>query len=304
MRLPTWIRQHLAALRALLVFTVVLGVAYPLAVYGVAQLPGLKDKANGSLVTAADGRTAGSALIGQSFTDADGNPLARYFQSRPSNAGDGYDPTSTSASNLGPEDILDTLPVPGARDEEGNPDEGVQSLLTQVCSRSRAVGELEGVSGARPFCTPDGVGAVLKVFGPRTAEGTVEHPTRVVSANQACPATPFIGTYHGVRVECARPGEDLAEGLTVPMRGAAPADPEVPADAVTASGSGLDPHISPEYAALQAPRVARARGISVQQVRSAIDANRTGRALGFMGEPVINVLKLNLELDRDHPARG
>jgi K+-transporting ATPase ATPase C chain len=294
MRLPTWIRQHLAALRALLVFTVVLGVAYPLAVYGVAQLPGLKSKANGSTVSTADGRTAGSALIGQSFTDREGNPLRQYFQSRPSMAGDGYDPTATSASNLGPEDILDTLPVPGA--------EGEQSLLTQVCSRSRAVGELEGVSGARPFCAPDGVGAVLKVFGPRTAAGIVEHPTRVVSANQACPAVPFVATYRGVRVECAKPGEDLAVALTVPVRGDAPAKPVVPADAVTASGSGLDPHISPEYATLQAPRVARARGISVAQVRTAIDGRRAGRALGFMGEPVINVLKLNLELDRDHPA--
>ena len=304
MRLPTWIRQHLAALRAVIVFTVVLGVAYPLAVYAVAQLPGLKDKANGSIVKTADGRTAGSGIIGQSFTDADGNPLRQYFQSRPSNAGDGYDPTSTSASNLGPEDILDTLPVPGAKDEQGEPDEGTQSLLTQVCSRSMAVGKLEGVSGTRPFCTPDGVGAVLKVFGARTTRGDVPHPTRVVSANQACPATPFIGTYHGVRVECARPGEDLAEGLTVPIRGAAPADPAVPSDAVTASGSGLDPHISPEYARLQAPRVAEARGMPVEQVWSAIDDNRTGRAIGFMGEPTINVLKLNLQLDRTNPFRG
>jgi K+-transporting ATPase ATPase C chain len=304
MRLPSWIRQHLAALRALLVFTVVLGIAYPLVVYGVAQLPGLKGKANGSIVKTADGRIAGSGIIGQSFTGKDGNPLPQYFQSRPSNAGDGYDPTSTSASNLGPEDILDTLPVPGAKDEEGNPDEGVPSLLTQVCSRSKAAGELEGVSGARPFCTPDGVGAVLKVFGPRNLDGIVAHPTRVVSANQACPAVPFIGSYRGTRVECAKPGEDLAAGLTVPVRGSAPADPAVPADAVTASGSGLDPHISPAYAALQAPRVARERGIPLRQVRAAIDDNTTGRALGFMGEPAVNVLKLNLDLDRTHPFHG
>ncbi|WP_200827616.1 potassium-transporting ATPase subunit C [Thermomonospora echinospora] len=302
--MPSWIRQHLAAVRALLVFTVVCGIAYPLAVWAVAQVPGLNDRANGSIVKTADGRTAGSALIGQAFTDNNGDPLRQYFQSRPSAAGDGYDPTSTSASNLGPEDILDTLPVPGAKDEEDNPDEGRQSLLTQVCERSKAVGELEGVSGARPYCTPDGVGAVLKVFGARAADGSVPKPTRVVSANQGCPAQPFLGTYLGVRVECAKPGEDLAAGLTVPIRGNAPATPKVPADAVTASGSGLDPHISPEYARLQAPRVAKARGVPVAQVLAAIKHNETGRALGFMGEPAVNVLRLNLALDKTHPYRG
>ena len=164
MRLPSWIAQHLAALRALLVFTVLLGLAYPLALVAIAQLPGLADKAQGSLVSGADGRPVGSKIIGQLFVDADGNPLPQYFQSRPSAAGDGYDPTSTSASNLGPESIEDTLPVPGAVDEEGAPDEGSQSLLTQVCTRSLAVGQLEGVDGSRPFCTSDGVGAVLRVF--------------------------------------------------------------------------------------------------------------------------------------------
>ncbi len=122
----------------------------------------------------------GSALIGQTFTDADGNPRHASTSSparRP--PGDGYDPTSTSASNLGPEDVVDILPVPGAKDEEGDPDEGRQSLLTQVCARSKAVGELEGVSGARPYCTPDGVGAVLEgVPRPRRQRqpGLPRHP--------------------------------------------------------------------------------------------------------------------------------
>ncbi|MFF3442070.1 potassium-transporting ATPase subunit C [Streptosporangium sp. NPDC002721] len=276
-RLPSWIRQHLAALRALLVLTLVTGALYPLVITGVAQAV-FDDGANGSLVRK-DGKDVGSAIVGQSFTDADGNPVGRYFQSRPSAAGDGYDMLSTAASNLGPEDVVD---IPG--------EEGRQSLLTQVCARSRAVGELEGVSGARPYCTPDGVGAVLKVF---PAVGT---PTRAVSVNQACPATPFVAEYRGVRVECGKPGEDYAAGRTVPVRGTARA--VVPADAVTASGSGLDPDISVAYADLQAARVARERGIPEERVRQLIAANTTGRSLGFMGEPAVNVLELNLALDR------
>ncbi|WP_433349048.1 potassium-transporting ATPase subunit C [Microtetraspora malaysiensis] len=287
-RMPGWLRQHIAALRALLVLTVLLGALYPLAVTGVAQAL-LNGRANGSPVEK-DGRVVGSALIGQSFTGPDGAPIRKYFQSRPSAAGAGYDPMASGASNLGPENVLDVLAVPGATDAHGKPDTGRQSLLTQVCARSRAVGALEGVSGARPYCTPDGVGAVLKVF---PAVGT---PTRVVSVNQACPATPFVPEYRGVKVECGRPGEDYSAGRTVPVRGTAQA--VVPADAVTASGSGLDPHISVPYALLQAPRVARERGLPLERVRHLIDENTTGRALGFMGEPAVNVLTLNLALDK------
>ena len=299
MRLPSWIAQHLAALRALLVFTVVLGLAYPLALVAVAQLPGLAGKAQGSFLSGADGNPVGSKIIGQSFVDPDGNPLPQYFQSRPSAAGDGYDPTSTSASNLGPESIEDTLPVPGAVDEEGAPDEGSESLLTQVCARSLAVGQLEGVDGRRPFCTSDGVGAVLRVFRSEGLTGTV---TRVVSVNQACPVTPFITSYVGVTVECAQPGEDYSGGVLTPIRGDAAA-PAVPSDAVTASGSGLDPHISPAYAELQIARVARERGADPASVRQLVEGATTGRTLGFLGEPGVNVLELNLALDREFPAR-
>ncbi|RCG29960.1 potassium-transporting ATPase subunit C [Sphaerisporangium album] len=287
-RLPSWIRQHLAALRALLALTLLTGALYPLVITGIAQ--GLfNGHANGSIVQK-DGKDAGSALVGQLFTDANGQPVRKYFQSRPSAAGAGYDPMSTGASNLGPEDIVDTLPVSGAKDDKGNPDTGRQSLLTRVCARSKAVGALEGVSGARPYCTPDGVGAVLKVF---PAVGT---PTRAVSVNQACPAAPFVAVYQGVKVECGKPGEDYAAGRTVAVRGTGTA--VVPADAVTASGSGLDPDISVAYADLQAGRVARERGLAADQVRALIERNTTGRGLGFMGEPAVNVLQLNLALDR------
>ncbi|MEO3747728.1 potassium-transporting ATPase subunit C [Plantactinospora sp. B5E13] len=301
MRLPSWLSQHLAAFRAVLVFTVLLGLAYPLVMVGVGQLPGLNDRAEGSLVHTADGTPVGSRLIGQLFTDPDGNPIPRYFQSRPSAAGDGYDPTSTSASNLGPESVEDTLPVPGAVDEEGNPDEGSQSLLTQVCARSKAVGELDGVDGSRPFCTPDGVGAVLRVFH---ADGLTGPVTRAVSVNQACPATPFVATFGGVAVECAVPGQDYSGGVVTPVRGDAPDRPAVPADAVAASGSGLDPDISPAYARIQVARVARERHTTPEAVRRLVDAHTSGRGLGFLGEPRVNVLELNLALDRELPVGG
>jgi K+-transporting ATPase ATPase C chain len=291
-RLPTFIRQHLAAFRALLVLTVLTGIAYPLVMTAVAQLPGLKGNANGSLVTNSRGQVVGSAEIGQLFTDANGNPIAKYFQSRPSAAGDGYDPTSTSASNLGPESVVDTLPNPADKT-----DTGTQSLLTQVCTRSMNVGHDNGVDGRRPFCTAGGVGAVLAVF--RTG-GTTGPITRVVSVNEACPTQPFIPTYQGVTVQCARYGQDYAAGTVVPIKGPGKgADNPVPPDAVTASASGLDPDISPAYAYLQVNRIAKARNLAPATVHALVADHVNHRALGFMGEPTVNVLDLNLALDKN-----
>lgn len=182
------------AIRAMLVLTLVLGVGYTLVVTGIGQLL-LPFQANGSPL--ADDR--GSSLIGQSFTDADGEALPEYFQSRPSAAGDGYDGAGSSGSNLGPE----------------NPD-----LVTAIGGRQAAIADREGVS---------------------------------VDA--------------------------------------------VPADAVTASGSGLDPHISVAYALLQVPRVAAERGLPEQQVRDLVESRIQGRDLGFLGTERINVAELNLALD-------
>ncbi len=289
-------RQYAAALRLLLVFTLLFGAGYPLVITAIAQIPGLKDKAEGSLVTA-HGRVIGSSLVGQLFTDKDGNPVPSYFQSRPSAAGAGYDPTATSASNLGTESVQDTLPDPA-----NAKDAGKQSLLTQVCARSAAVGALEKIDGSRPFCTPTGVGAVLAVFS--AGPGYLGRVTRAVSVNEACAggARPFLADYQGVAVTCGRFGEDYSDGRIVPVRGAAPAHPAVPADAVTASGSGLDPEISPAYAAVQASRVAAARHVDVRQVQALVAAHTVGRDLGFLGEPRVNVLELNLDLDRRFPA--
>jgi K+-transporting ATPase ATPase C chain len=188
--------QTWTALRALLILTVALGVGYPLVVLGIGQLL-FPAQANGSLVTV-DGEVVGSSLIGQSFTDVDGNPLPEWFQSRPSAAGAGYDAGASSGSNYGPENA---------------------DLIAAIEQRRAAIAELEGVD----------------------------------------------------------PGE-------------------IPPDALTASASGLDPHISPAFALLQIARVAEARGLDETVVRDLVEAHIQGRDLGFLGEPTVNVLELNVAL--------
>jgi potassium-transporting ATPase KdpC subunit len=117
------LRHQLTALRAMLVFTVVLGVAYPLAITAVGQLA-LPYQANGSLV-AVDGAVVGSSLIGQSFADADGAALPEWFQSRPSAAGAGYDGGASSGSNFGPEN---------------------SDLIAAIMARQAAIADSDGVS--------------------------------------------------------------------------------------------------------------------------------------------------------------
>ena len=290
-RFPASVRQHIAALRALLVLTVIFGIGYPLAITAVAQIPGLQHRANGSLIHV-NGKVVGSAVLGQLFTDTKGTPMPKYFQSRPSAAGNGYDPTATSASNLGPEEIINSFPDPSVKGDTGR-----QGLLTQVCARSLAVGNVEGVDGQRPYCTADGLGAVLSVIHEHGLTGPVK---TVVSINQECPATPFLTTYDGVPVRCATYGVDYRVGVITLVHGPGkpwPANP-VPPDAVTASGSGLDPDISVAYARLQAPRVARVRSLSLATVLDLVQKYTSQRTLGLMGEPAVNVLQLNLALDR------
>ncbi|MGW8377237.1 potassium-transporting ATPase subunit KdpC [Streptomyces sp. ODS28] len=189
-----------AAFRALLALTVVCGVLYPLAVTGVAQaaFPG---KANGSMVKA-DGKEAGSSLIGQSWNGKDGKPDPKWFQGRPSNSE--YNARETGSSQLGASD---------------------PRLVKSVREAKRQVADFNKVPESR-----------------------------------------------------------------------------VPKDAVTGSGSAVDPHISPEYARLQADRVARANGLSAGAVRKLVDRHTEDRSAGFLGQPHVNVLELNIAVHK--AARG
>jgi len=184
------------AIRFTLLTTILFGLVYPLAITGLSRWL-FPRQGNGSLILR-DGKTVGSQLIGQTFTSD------RYFHSRPSNAGDGYDAANSSGSNLAPSNH-------------------------QLIERVR--------------------GDVAKL----QAEN---------------PGTP------------------------------------TPADLVTSSGSGLDPHISPASADFQTPRVARARGISPDALRALVAKHTEARQFGLLGEPRVNVLELNLELDADFPARN
>jgi len=203
-RLPAWIGQHLAAVRAIIVLTIITGFIYPLVVLGIGQAA-FHNQANGSLVSA-NGKVVGSSLLCQEFVDSKGNPLPQYFQPRPSTASAansktdfGCDPNYSGASNLGPNNT---------------------TLLQNIQQRKAAYAKLNGV-----------------------------------------PAS------------------------------------SVPPDAVTTSGSGLDPYISPQNAYLQVNRVAAARHLPPAQVRTLVDSHVQGRVVGFLGEPRVNVLALNMALD-------
>jgi len=182
-------KNFLIAVWFTLVTTVMFGVLYPMAITGLAQVlfPG---RANGQLIER-NGKIVGSRIIGQASTQPG------YFHSRPSSAGTGYDPTSSSGSNLGPSNKL---------------------LIERVRS------DVEKLQSENP--------------------------------NVA-----------------------------------------IPVDLVTASGSGLDPDISPAAAEFQIPRVAHALGMKEDDVRTLVRKHTKDRDLGFLGEPRVNVLELNLELD-------
>jgi potassium-transporting ATPase KdpC subunit len=190
-------RQYWVAIRTMIILTVVLGIAYPLVITGIGLVA--PSQANGSQIKV-DGKTVGSALIGQSFTDAKGNALPQWFQSRPSAAGNGYDAGASSGSNQGTES---------------------PTLIKEIKERKAAIAKSDNVNPA-----------------------------------------------------------------------------SIPADALTASGSGLDPDISPAYARLQIDRVAAARHLPVAEVTQLVNSYVVGRELGYIGDPTVNVLELNIALSK------
>ena len=202
-RLPSSVRQYLAAFRLLLVFTVICGIAYPVVMWGVAQAA-FKNQADGSLVTY-QGQVVGSSLLCQEFVNAKGAALPQYFQPRPSAA------TSGAATDYG--------------------------------------------------CDP-GFSAAANL--------SASNPTLVTDVKQL--------------------QQQIAAFDHVPVS-------EIPPDAVTSSGSGLDPDISPANAAIQVDRVAAARHLPVSEVQALVAKNTHARDLDFLGEPGVDVLTLNIALD-------
>jgi K+-transporting ATPase ATPase C chain len=253
-------RRHLlTSIVMLLGATIVLGFGYPLLVTGL-SLALFRHQADGSLVYRS-GKLAGSSLLGQSFTSSKGTPLPRYFQPRPSAAGTGYDASSSGASNLGPSNPLLIGFVPGVNTVGLN---GMPSKINPFATKTD------------PACVPT---------DPKGSPVTSPAP--------------------GQRYARGPGGAYLCDAATIPERAIAyrklngmATGAAVPVDAVTASGSGLDPGISVQNALDQAPRVARARGLAVSAVISLVHRYTQGRQLGFLGEPTVNVLSLNLALDR------
>jgi K+-transporting ATPase ATPase C chain len=188
-------RQYWVALRAMIVLTIAVGIVYPLVITAIALLA--PAQSGGSLLSV-DGKTVGSSLIGQSFTDKKGNAIPEWFQSRPSAAGKGYDATASGGSNQGTES---------------------ETLIAAIKERRAAIAKSDGV------------------------------------------------------------------------------DPKsIPADALTASASGLDPQISPAYAREQVNRVAAARHLPEARVAALVESFVRGPELGYIGDPTVNVLRLNIAL--------
>lgn len=251
-------RQVFPAVVMTLVLAVILGLVYPLAVWGIGQVA-LNHRANGSFISN-KGEVIGSSLIGQTFLDKDGNPLPQYFQPRPSAAN--YNAAASVASNLGPGD-------------------------------ARLVGNIPGLNTAdpkvNPYATPSDPYCVPVQATDRNGNDVTDKAGNAVYEKNK------NGTY-------------VCNANTVPERVLAyqtfnnvPAGTKIPVDAVTAGFSGLDPDISPANAYLQAARVAKARNLPVARVDALIKAHTNDPQWGFLGERTVNVLDLNLALDKLGP---
>jgi K+-transporting ATPase ATPase C chain len=241
-----------------LALAVLLGLVYPFAVWGIGQVT-FKHRADGSFIKQ-NGKVVGSALIGQTFLDSNGNPLPQYFQPRPSAAS--YNAAASVASNYGPGDarLVGNIPGLNTSDPNKNP----------------------YATPADPYCVP------VQATDKDGNDVTDKDGNPVYETNKD-------GTY-------------VCNSNTVPERALAyeqfnnvPPGTKIPVDAVTASFSGLDPDISPANALLQAQRVAKARNLSLPQVVALINAHTDDPQWGILGEKTVNVLDLNLALDKLGP---
>jgi K+-transporting ATPase ATPase C chain len=237
------------ALRLMIVFTILTGLVYPIAMTGISKVI-FPNQAGGSLLTV-NGKVVGSSLIGQTFSKDE------YFHPRPSSAGNGYDATASSGSNLGPT---------SAKLLRGT---------TKMDDKKNEVVDFDGISlRILHYCVDNDIpyesSMPLEQF--KTAKGDLDEVKLIKAFNDD--KNPLVFK---------------------------PKDP-IPADAVTASGSGLDPHISAANAEIQAARVAKARKVSTEQVKELIEQSAEKADLGFLGEPRVNVLMLNIALDEKFPA--
>jgi K+-transporting ATPase ATPase C chain len=236
----------------MLVMTVLTGLLYPAVVTGIAQVA-FRDQANGNLITK-NGQVIGSHLIGQNFSKDE------YFHPRPSSAGaNGYDPTATSGSNLGPTSAK-LLNGTTKTDDKTKKDvvefDGIKDRVVHYC-----------VDNGLPYESS----VPLDKF--KDDQGSLDDVKLIKAFN-----------------------DDKAPLVFASKT-------PIPADAVTASASGIDPHISPRNAELQASRVAKARGVSVDEVQALVTDHTEGRTWGLLGEPRVNVLELNLALDARLPRK-
>lgn len=237
-------------LRIMVIFTILLGLGYPAMMTGLSELI-FPAKANGSLV-AVNGKVVGSSLIAQGFSRPE------YFHPRPSAAGNGYDATASSGTNLGPTSaklLHGTTKIDDKKNQVVDFD-GIEDRIVHYC-----------LDNDIPYDSS----VPLDRF--KDSKGDLDDVKLIKAFN-----------------------DDRAPLVFTPK---AP----IPQDAVTASASGLDPHISPANAEIQAGRVAKARGVSADEVKALIPQSTDRADWGFMGEPRVNVLMLNINLDQQFPAR-
>ena len=301
--------SFLAPLWASIAFTITLGIiccgVYPLVVWGIAQTL-FPNQANGSLLnrsgayTTKDSEAVGSALLGQPFS------LPGYFHPRPSAAGNGYDPTSSGGSNLGPlsdkliNGLTQTPPAPATQPTTQASAPAATQAVAAATAPTTAPAETLAFDGVRlrtlHYAMDNNIS--FKLYNVKPDGTRTEVPLKQFQDGQ--------GNLNDVALVDAfpHPENDAADRVVLVADDFKTADGTpvmIPADAVTASGSGLDPHITPENAAMQAARVAAARKVPVDQLNAMINQYTDTPGLGILGDPGVNVLRLNLALDAKFP---